>query len=178
MRLMTMKLAFALLFSVLLCGCGGVSKSTPAAAAMTPANWVGTWSGQVDWTGTPPNSDDNVSVTIAAPVTFSPDGNPNCLGTETCYVSQFTGTDSGPQCAANGPLELNGSVVTYSGSYNDDPIATASISPGIGGSNGPTCSNFLNIFTGQAWNVSAKSITIQTSINGIVSPGAGTLTKQ
>jgi hypothetical protein len=148
-------------FTLLLCAGCGASKSTPA--GMSPTSWVGTWSGQVNWTGT--DSGDNVTITITAPAT-----NPGACGSgESTYTSQFTGTDSGGQCAQSGPIDLVGSVETCTGSYNNNPIATAIVNPGVQGPNGPTC----NIPAQEGWNVSANSITISNGATTI-----GTLTKQ
>ena len=55
-------LLITLLFSVLLCaGCSSSMSSASTPAGMTPTSWVGTWSGQVDWTGIGPRRqrDDN-----------------------------------------------------------------------------------------------------------------------
>src|ERR1700686_222672 len=151
-----------MLFTLLLCvGCGS-SKSTPT--AMSRTSWVGTWSGPINWTGT--GSADNVIMTIAAPVT-----NPGACGSgESTYESQFTGTASGGQCAQNGPIDLVGSVLTCSGSYNNAPTAGTTVNVGAQGPNFPTC----NISSIYFWSVSANAIAIQTS-NG--SSTLGTLTK-
>jgi hypothetical protein len=163
------KLFIAPLFSILFCAGCGSSTSTPTSASVvaSPTSWVGTWSGQVDWTGTGPS--DTVSITIAAPVT-SPGA---CGSGENTYTSQFTGTDSGGQCAQNGTIDLVGSVETCSGSYNNNPTATDSgIIPGVQGPNDATCNTFTQ--TQETWSVSANSITIVLNPGGTV----GTLKKQ
>jgi hypothetical protein len=162
-----------MLAAVLLCGsCGNSSKSTPA--SMSPTSWVGTWSGQVNWTGT--GSADNVTVTITAPVTSAPGSTGNCLhSTETCYTSQFTGTDSGNQCAGNGvPATLVGEIITYSGSYGQvDGISTGGAIVTVEPQNNSTCNNISYQYE---WNVSASNITIVSNVSP--SSNIGTLTKQ
>ena len=100
-----------------------------------------------------------MTITITAPAT-----NPGACGSgESTYTSQFTGTDSGGQCAQSGPIDLVGSVETCTGSYNNNPIATAIVNPGVQGPNGPTC----NIPAQEGWNVSANSITISNGATTI-----------
>lgn len=163
---LTKKFALMLTLLLLCVGCGS-STSTPA--GMTAASWVGTWSGQVDWTGAAPNAGDNVTITISAPVTSTPGsaGCPVAVGGN-CYTSQFTGSDSGNQCAGNGvPVGLAGEVFTFANtSFN-----TATVTVGTEGQNGATCPNLILIQYN--WTLTPNSLTIATSAGVTI----GTLTK-
>lgn len=184
-RPIAMKLAF-ILFTLLLCaGCGG-TKSTQTPAVLSPTSWVGTWSGQVNWTGATPS--DSLSMTISAPVTYSAGetmpppysgyASVTCpAGSGTCYMSQFTGTDTGNQCAQNGPITLVGSVLTVTSSYGTNSTTVQAYQDYAGGSgaddSAPTCNS---IASGENWlglTLNTTSITISGEFGG-----TGTLTQQ